>query len=139
MDSELFTASLYREVVFSFSRSAGAGGQNVNKVSTKVTAAVAIDKLEGLTDEDRALIKTRLAGRISGDGFLSVSAQDTRSQIRNRELALQRIENLLRGARHTHAKRRPTRPTSASRRARLEGKKLQARKKANRKSPPADD
>ncbi|MDR1932704.1 MAG: aminoacyl-tRNA hydrolase [Spirochaetales bacterium] len=139
MDSELFSASLYREVRFSFSRSAGAGGQNVNKVSTKVTASVAIDKLEGLTAEDLALIRTRLAGRISGGGLLSVSAQDSRSQIRNRELALQRLEALLRGARHTHAKRRATRPTSASRRARLEGKKRQARKKANRQNPPADD
>jgi ribosome-associated protein len=133
MNEELFTVSLYREVSFSFSRSAGAGGQNVNKVNTKVTASVAVDRLEGFTDEETVLVRTRLAGRISGEGILAVSAQDTRSQVRNRELALQRLEALLRGARHIHAKRRPTRPSKASRQARLEGKKRQSAKKSNRR------
>jgi ribosome-associated protein len=139
MDSELFTLSLYREVKFSFSRSAGAGGQNINKVSTKVTASVAVDKLEGLTAEERDLLHVRLARRISREGLLSVSAQDTRSQSLNRDLALQRLENLLLNARHIHARRKATRPTGISRRVRLENKKRQARKKANRKQPPADE
>jgi ribosome-associated protein len=139
MDTQLFTASLYREVSFTFSRSAGAGGQNVNKVSTKVTAAVDPDKLEGLTADEAALIKSRLAGRINAEGVLAVTAQDTRSQARNRELAMQRLEALLRAARHSHAKRRATRPTQASRRARLEGKKHSAIKKANRRRPGAEE
>jgi ribosome-associated protein len=135
MDSRLFAASLYREVSFTFSRSAGAGGQNVNKVSTKVTACVAVDRLQGLSEEEAALIRSRLAGRISAEGLLSVTAQDTRSQARNRELALQRLEALLHGARHVHAKRRTTRPTQSSRRARLESKKRQSLKKSARRKP----
>jgi ribosome-associated protein len=139
MDIELFTASLYREVRFSFSRSAGAGGQNVNKVNTRVTASVALDKLEGLRGEEAALIKTRLAGRVSAEGILRVSAQDTRSQLRNRELALQRLEALLRAGRRVRAKRRATLPTPGARRARLESKKKAALKKQSRKKPGAED
>ncbi|MDR1625360.1 MAG: aminoacyl-tRNA hydrolase [Spirochaetia bacterium] len=135
MDPLLFTASLYREVGFAFSRSSGAGGQNVNKVNTKVTACVAVDRLQGLSKEEMALVKNRLAGRLSGEGLLCVTAQDTRSQTRNRELALQRLEALLHGARHIRAKRRATRPTQASRRARLESKKRQSLKKSARKRP----
>jgi ribosome-associated protein len=138
MDSRLFTASLYRETGFTFSRSAGAGGQNVNKVSTKVTASVAVNRLEGLSEEEAALIRKRLAGRISGGGILSVTAQDTRSQARNRELALHRLEDLLRGARRVHARRRATGPTQSSRRARLESKKRHSRKKADRRKPGGD-
>jgi ribosome-associated protein len=139
MDAELFAASLYREVRFSFSRSAGAGGQNVNKVNTRVTASIDPDKLEGLSGEERSLIKTRLSGRIGAGGLLSVSAQDTRSQLRNRELALQRLEALLRAGQRTHAKRRTTRPTQASRRTRLESKKKASLKKLRRKRPGAEE
>jgi ribosome-associated protein len=135
MDWRLFTASLYREVSFTFSRSAGAGGQNVNKVNTKVTACVAPDRLAGFSEEEAALLRSRLAGRINSAGLLCVTAQDTRSQARNRELALQRLEVLLRGAARVHAKRRATRPTPASRRARLESKKRQALKKSARGKP----
>jgi ribosome-associated protein len=135
MDLELFTDSLYRETRFTFSRSAGAGGQNVNKVSTKVTACVAVDRLRGLSGEEIALIRSRLAGRISGEGVLCVTAQDTRSQARNRDLAMQRIAALLCGARHTHAKRRATRPTRSSCRARLESKRRLSLKKSTRRKP----
>ena len=139
MDNELFAASLYREVRFSFSRSAGAGGQNVNKVNTRVTAQVAVDALEGLTEEEAALIKTRLASRISAEGYISVSAQDTRSQLQNRELALQRLTALLRAARHIRAQRRPTRPTASSRKRRQENKKRVSLKKAGRRRPDGEE
>ncbi|MCL1818733.1 MAG: aminoacyl-tRNA hydrolase [Spirochaetaceae bacterium] len=139
MDHELFTASLYREVRFSFSRSGGPGGQNVNKVSTRVTASVAVGALDGLTEEEAALIKTRLASRISAEGFISVSVQDTRSQLRNRELALQRLEALLRAGRHSRAQRRPTRPTASSLRRRQENKKRVSQKKAGRLKPGTEE
>lgn len=135
MDWGLFIASLYRETCFTFSRSAGAGGQNVNKLSTKVRASVALSSLRGLSGEEFALIRERLAGRISGGDILSVTVQDTRSQAQNRDLALRRLEALVRGARRIHAKRRATHPTLSSCRVRLEGKKLHSRKKAARRKP----
>lgn len=128
-------ASLYRETVFTFSRSAGAGGQNVNKLSTKVRASVALSGLRGLSDEEIALIRERLAGRISGGDILSVTVQDTRSQARNRELALRRLDVLVCGARRILAKRRATRPTQSSCRVRLESKKRHSWKKAARRKP----
>ena len=138
VDHELFLAALQREVRFSFSRSAGCGGQNVNKVSTRVTASLDLSRLEGLTDEEAALIRARLARRINAEGILSVTAQDTRSQARNRGLAVFRLEELLGAALLPRAKRRPTKPTTASRRARREAKKHSARKKAERKRPAED-
>jgi ribosome-associated protein len=139
VNRELFTASLSREARFSFSRSEGAGGQNVNKVNTRVTVSVPLEKLAGLTETEITLIKTRLASRLSAEGCLTLSAQDTRSQARNRTLALTRIEALIIWARRMPARRRPTRPTASSCRKRLESKKITARKKGARKKPDAED
>jgi ribosome-associated protein len=122
-------------VELSFSRSSGAGGQNVNKTSTRATVSVRPDLLEGLDEEERRRMTARLAGRLSGEGVLSVSAQDTRSQLRNRELAVRRLEDLLLRALQEPKKRTRTRPTAASRLRRLEGKRRAGVRKNLRRPP----
>jgi ribosome-associated protein len=139
MDFELLVSSLARETVFSFSRSSGAGGQNVNKVSTRVTVSVPVEVLEGLSDADRVLLRSRLANRISTEGILSLSVQDTRSQLHNRDLALERLEALVFNALKKQKKRRPTRPSAAAHARRLDGKKQGGIKKHRRRKPVVDD
>ena len=84
------------ELQWSFVRAGGPGGQNVNKVETRVTIEVPVDALP-LPDEKKALIRERLAGRINREGVLRVTSQVARTQADNRDRALTRMEELLRG------------------------------------------
>jgi ribosome-associated protein len=118
----------------SFSRSGGPGGQNVNKVSTQVTVHVPIDEI-GLSDDERARARERLAGRITGEDELVVQCSETRSQARNREIALDRAVSLIDEAIRPQRKRRPTRPSQTARQRRIERKKRRGEKKRLRKPP----
>ncbi|PTX22545.1 ribosome-associated protein [Pontibacter mucosus] len=123
---------LERELQFQASRSGGAGGQNVNKVSTKVELRFQVEGSELLTEEEKALVQEKLGSRINSEGYLQVVCQTERSQLQNKELCVQRFYELLRQALTRQKKRKATKPTRASVRRRLEGKKKQADKKANR-------
>jgi ribosome-associated protein len=119
-------------------RSSGAGGQHVNKTSSRIQLSWDVSASAALDDAQRERILRKLASRLTDDGVLTVSVSDTRSQHRNREIAEDRITQLVRKALAVPKKRKPTRPTRAAREARLETKKLHSRKKKNRRPTTLD-
>src|SRR5688500_17281689 len=120
------------ELDVSVSRSSGAGGQHVNKTSSRVEIFWNFPSSGAVSDEERARLMTRLASKLTTEGSIRVVASDMRSQSRNRDLAEERLAELVRRALVIPKKRRPTKPTKASREARLEEKKRQAKKKRDR-------
>lgn len=127
------------EISESFIRASGPGGQNVNKLSTAVQLRFDVRRSPSLPDEVRARLE-RLAGRrLTRDGVLVITAQRFRTQERNREDALARLVELIQAAAVRPVKRRPTRPTFASKVRRLEGKKRRGDVKALRGAQPRED
>ncbi|MBS1486548.1 MAG: aminoacyl-tRNA hydrolase [Bacteroidetes bacterium] len=117
------------ELQLSTSRSSGPGGQNVNKVNTKVTVRWPILTSAVLTDEQKDLLSRKLHTRLTTQGELIISAQDKRTQQANKEEVMRKLEQLLRQAFFVRKKRKPTKPTKASARARVDKKKMQGEKK----------
>ena len=114
------------------SRSSGAGGQHVNKTSSRVEIFWNIPASRVLTDEQRARLLDKLSSRLTTEGSIRVVASDMRSQSRNRDLAEERLAELVRRSLMVPRKRKPTRPTRAAKEARLESKKLHSNKKRDR-------
>jgi ribosome-associated protein len=112
----------------STSRSSGPGGQNVNKVETRVTVEVSVDELP-LSEEQKQWVRERLAGRINRLGILSVTSQAERSQFANRQRAVARLEEILRDAITPHTPRKRSRISKTQKRKRLEDKRQRAKLK----------
>ena len=125
------------ELNFRASKSSGPGGQHVNKVSTRVTLLFGVAGSSVLSDDQKELILGKLKNRISNDGILSLSCNETRSQVKNKEIVIERFKVLIENAIKPIKKRKPTKPTKASVQKRLKDKKVQSDKKDLRK-PPVD-
>jgi ribosome-associated protein len=126
-------ADLQKEVIYKTSRSGGKGGQNVNKVSTKVELLFDIAQSLLFTDDEKQLLLTKLQSRFNKDGYVQVVCEEERSQFLNKEKALEKLSVILVKALHRPKKRKATKPTKAMIAARLENKKLQSAKKTGRK------
>lgn len=126
-------AELQKEVIYKTSRSGGKGGQNVNKVSTKVELLFDIERSLLFTDEEKQRLLEKLQSRLNRDGHLQVMSEEERSQFMNKERAIEKLLLILTKALHQPKKRKATKPSKAMIAARLENKKQQSTKKASRK------
>lgn len=121
------------EVELRVSRSSGPGGQHANVTASRVEAVFDVTASRTLSEDQRAMVAARLGPRVTA------VAQDTRSQTRNRELALERLRSRLASALAPVRKRRATAPSSAARRRRLERKRRRGELKRGRRRPRPDD
>jgi len=124
---------LISELQFKAIRSSGAGGQHVNKVSSKVELMLAVNESKALTDAEKSLILKNLSNRITKYGVLILQCDETRSQHKNKELVIKRCLALVENAVIMPKLRKKLRPSRAAKLRRMQNKKRNAEKKANRK------
>ena len=139
MNTTLLRQSIRNASEISFSRSGGPGGQNVNKLNTKVTLRLRMWLIDGLSEAELERARETLANRITGGDEIVISSDEERSQRTNLERAYFRVEALISSAARLPKHRRPTKPSKAAREQRLHVKQLQSRKKASRQSQPASE
>jgi ribosome-associated protein len=121
------------ELEYRATRAGGAGGQHVNTSSTRIELLWNVTRSAVLDDERRARVAARLATRIDGEGWLRVVSSARRSQQQNREAAEARLAELVRGALVVQKRRRPTKPTRASREERIRDKRKRSETKRMRR------
>lgn len=123
------------EFEFLTSRSSGPGGQNVNKVNSKVSLRFDLEQSALLSDDEKSLLRLRLKSHLSGAGILLITSQVSRSQHINRELCVEKFYQLVEKALLRPKIRRKTTPSAAAKTRRLELKRLNAEKKQGRRPP----
>ena len=124
--------SIIKNSQITFARSGGKGGQNVNKVNTKVCLQLAVSAVGGITEEERLLLRNKLSSIINSEDFLYLNVDDERFQELNRKIALLRIENRIVQALVVPKKRKPTKPTKASKERKLKMKRIRSELKKYR-------
>ena len=126
------TDELVKEFTFRTSRSGGKGGQNVNKVSTKVELLWDFNLSTVFSEQEKSKIAIRLANRISNDEIFHVVAEEERTQLRNKEIAIKKAVKLIGESLKEAVKRKPSKPTYSSVKKRLDQKRRLSLKKINR-------
>ncbi|WP_025742761.1 alternative ribosome rescue aminoacyl-tRNA hydrolase ArfB [Aquimarina pacifica] len=129
------TSVLLRELKFKAVRSSGAGGQHVNKVSSRIELSFDISNSLGLTDDEKLRLSKKLSSRITKKGVLVLQCDDSRSQHRNKEVVIKRLIEILKNNLYVPKRRKPTKPSKGSIKKRLENKQKQSLKKVNRRKP----
>jgi ribosome-associated protein len=117
------------ELQFSASRSSGPGGQNVNKVNSKITLKLDIRGSQILSEDEKQLLLIKLASRLSVDGVLILTSQDKRSQLQNKEEVMVKLDKILAKAFEKKKVRKATKPSKGSVRDRMKNKKARSEKK----------
>ncbi|WP_240609339.1 alternative ribosome rescue aminoacyl-tRNA hydrolase ArfB [Flavipsychrobacter stenotrophus] len=125
---------LSTEIFFKTARSGGSGGQNVNKVETMAEVWWLVSKSVLFTDQEKERIAAKLYRRINKDGYLRVKSSETRSQLENKTIAQQKMEELVAASLIEPKKRKPSKPSRAAKEKRLDSKKKESIKKSQRKS-----
>ena len=126
---------LLSELQFKAVRSSGAGGQNVNKVASKVELTFSLEDSLGLSDEEKYLLKQTIASRLTKDNFLLLQCDESRSQHKNKTLVIERFFKVIEEGLVVQKKRKPTKVPKQVKIKRLKTKRIASEKKANRKPP----
>ncbi len=120
------------EIEIAFTRSSGPGGQHVNKTSTQAELSFDLEHSPSIAEQDRAWLLPKLATRLDSSGKLHVNSQSYRSQLRNKEAALEKLASLIAGAMERPKSRKKTKPSRTAKETRLHSKKLAGEKKRMR-------
>jgi ribosome-associated protein len=131
-------SDLLKIVTFKTSRSGGKGGQNVNKVSSKVELLFDLNMANFFTEDEKARLREKLASRLDSEGILHIVSQEDRSQLLNKQRAVIKLMGILKAGLLVQKARKPTKMPKAVKEKRLANKQLNAQKKESRKKPSLD-
>ncbi len=121
--------TILSELIIKATRSSGKGGQNVNKVSSRIQLFYDVVNSNGISDEEKILIQHKLKNKLSDEGVLLLDVQEDRSQLSNKKIALKKLEEVLTNALKKNKKRIKTSVSAGAKKKRLSGKKIQGEKK----------
>lgn len=130
--------NIIKELNFKAIRSSGAGGQHVNKTSSKIELTFDLENSISLSDNEKELLKTKLSSKLTKENVLILFCEETRSQHKNKELAIKRFLSLIKTNLIRPKKRRPTKPSKSSILKNAEKNRKNSQKKALRKKPKLD-
>ena len=132
------TENILKELNFKATRSSGPGGQHVNKTSSKIELTFYLESSLSLSENEKALLKVKLVSKLTKENVLILFCEETRSQHRNKDLAIKRFLSLIKTSLIRPKKRRPTKPSKSSIKRIAENKQRTSVKKALRKNPKFD-